>query len=175
MSATRLGLHGEVLVRPVREAHADVVDDVGPLPAGLAGDRRGAVAEVLEHRGEARPREPLVARERVGVADPVVALGEVDGVDLEVVVEADRGMAREQPPGARLLGVAHLDRERRDAVRLAREVEDAVVAAGLEVAVRAVATVAEGAAGARLVVGHPGSCGRCAPQAYGHGSRGVGR
>ena len=128
MSRDRLRPHGEVLVGPVRVAHADVVDDVGPLPAALAGDGRGAVAEVLEDRGQARAGEPLVARGQVRVADPLVLLGDVVRGHLEVVVERDRRVGREQAPGAVLLGLADVHHERRHPIGLGRESEGAVVA-----------------------------------------------
>ena len=52
----------EVLVRQVGQAHAEVVDDVVPLPADLAGDAGRAVHQVVEDRGHARRGQTTEAR-----------------------------------------------------------------------------------------------------------------
>jgi hypothetical protein len=115
------------------------VDDVGPLPAALRGDRRDSIGVVLEDRGQTRAGEPGVARGDTRLADPGVGLARIERVDLGVVVEGDRDVVAEEALGPPLLGPRDLDDVRLDAIAVRRQLEGPVVDACLEVLERAVA------------------------------------
>jgi hypothetical protein len=130
---------------PVAVAEAEVVDDVGPLPAALRGDRRDAVGIVLEDGGETRAGQPGVAGRDAGLPDPGVRLGRIERIDLGVVVERDRDMVPEEALGAFLIGRRDLDDERLDPIAVGRQLEGPIVDARLEVLERAVAGPGQGA------------------------------
>src|SRR6266536_5232912 len=138
----RLGAENEVLMGDVAEPVAEVVDGVVPLPAGLAGDARGAVHEVVEHRGQARAGQPLVPGAVPPGADQVEGLGDVVGEDRGVLVQRDDDAVGEQAAGALALGVAELEPVAGHPADLRRELELLVVPPGLQVLERLVAGVA---------------------------------
>src|SRR5439155_38561 len=73
------GAHHHVLVREVRQAHAEVEHDVVPLPPGTRRDRRRAAHERVEHAVEAGHGQTLVARPLPPVAAVLRHLGNVRG------------------------------------------------------------------------------------------------
>jgi hypothetical protein len=134
-------------MRDVRQAHAEVVDDVVPLPAGLRSDRRGAVHQAVEHRVETGLRHARVAGDVTTLAAVLGQVAEVLRDHEAVVVERDREVLVEEALHALLLGRTDLDLARRDAVELLRERELAVVRAGLEILEAAEAGIPRGLTG----------------------------
>jgi hypothetical protein len=138
----RGGPEHEVLVGEVAEALAEVVDDVVPLPARLAGDAPRAVHEVVEHRGQPGVRQALVAGAVATGADQLEAFGDVVREDRGMVVQRDHQAVRQQPVGPLALRPAQLAPAGGHAAELRRELELLVVASRLEVVERPVAGVA---------------------------------
>jgi hypothetical protein len=136
-----VGHHHEVLVGQVAQPHAQVVQDVVPLPAGLRGDRADAVHQVVEHAVEPRGGEALVARE---VAAPPLLLEDLADVlrrHDRMVVHRDHDVLRHQALDARLLLRGDLHLPGRHAAQLLRQVEAPVVGVLLEVLVGPVTRV----------------------------------
>ena len=129
----RLAADDEVLMRDVREAHAEVVDDVVPLPAGLRGDRGRAVHKAVEHSVEPGDGHARVAGEVAALAPVLREFREVFRYDEAVIVQRDREVLVEKPLYPRLLALGDLHLSRGDAVDLLGERELAVVGPPFEV------------------------------------------
>src|SRR6185503_8184803 len=137
----RLATDDEILMGDVAHPHAEVEDDVVPLPSGLRRDRGRAVHHGVEDGVESGLGHPGVSGEVASLTAIVGQIREVLRNDEAMVVERDRDVLVEQTPDTLLLRVAHLDLSRGHAVQLLRELEIAVIGPRLEVLEALVAVV----------------------------------
>ena len=99
----RFGANHHVLVGDVGQAHAQVPDDVVPLPAGLGRDARGAIHQAVKDRVDARDGQALVAGPVAAGAAVLEDLLGVLGHDERMVVQRDDQALRQQFLSASLL------------------------------------------------------------------------
>src|SRR5215475_14530178 len=136
---------GVVLVSEIGTAHADVVDDVVPFPAELAGHARRTVHHVVEDGGHARPGQTRVAGVFPAGTDVVAHLRHVRREDLRMVVQADDDVFVDEPD--RSLDLLRVEPHvvERDPAELLGQDELVEVRAWLQVRERAVPVVFRGA------------------------------
>jgi len=114
-------------VRDVAVTHAEVPEDVIPLPPRLASDHRGAIHEVVEDNVHARRGETFVAGPIAAGATILPDFVDVLRNDEGVVVERNDQLIVEQPIGSPFLLRRDLDCVGRDAPNFLREAEGPVV------------------------------------------------